>query len=101
MHGHEAEGIEGSHDITDIERLAKEIGINDAGAALALVEAFYPSARIPPKVRFGVEEIMERMATQPTGEAKDMLKSPAKRAGLKASQAQRRIKHRKGDDIER
>ncbi|MHB1529150.1 MAG: hypothetical protein ACYDDA_12950 [Acidiferrobacteraceae bacterium] len=95
------EGIEGSHDITDIERLAKEIGINDAGAALALVEAFYPSARIPPKVRFGVEEIMDRIANQPAGEAKDMLKSPAKRAGLKSSQAQRRIKHRKGDDIER
>ncbi len=56
------EGLEGSHDISDIEALADIAGIEDAQAALALVEAFYPSARIPPKVRFGVEEIMEKVA---------------------------------------
>lgn len=55
------EGIEGSHDISDIEALAEAAGIKDADAALALVEAFYPANRIPPKVRFGVEEIMERL----------------------------------------
>ena len=33
---------------------------------LALVEAFYPSFRIPPKVRFGVEEIMERVILRRT-----------------------------------
>ncbi len=95
------EGIEGSHDITDIELLVKEIGINDAAAALSLVEAFYPSARIPPKVRFGVEEIMERMANQPIVEAKNKLNSPAEHGGLKTSQPQRRTKPRKGGDIER
>ncbi len=52
------EGLEGSHDISDIEALADAAGIPDAEAALSLVEAFYPAARIPPKVRFGVEEIM-------------------------------------------
>ncbi|MHB1586375.1 MAG: hypothetical protein ACYCRH_06360 [Acidiferrobacteraceae bacterium] len=88
------EGIEGSHDITDIERLAKEIGVKDAGAALTLVEAFYPSARIPPKVRFGVEEIMDRITLQQAGEAKDKVKNPDRLTHSK-------IKPRKGDDIER
>ncbi len=57
-----AEGIDGSHDISDIEALADIAGIKDAVSALTLVEAFYPSSRIPPKVRFGLEEIMERVA---------------------------------------
>lgn len=56
------EGLDGSHDISDIESLADAAGIKDADTALSLVEAFYPSSRIPPKVRFGVEEIMERLA---------------------------------------
>lgn len=56
------EGLEGSHDISDIEALADIAGINDAGTALSLVEAFYPASRIPPKVRFGVEEIMEKVS---------------------------------------
>jgi len=58
------EGWDGSHDISDIEWLADEIGLRDAETALALVEAFYPPARIPAKVRFGVEEIMERIAAR-------------------------------------
>ena len=33
---------------------------------LALVEAFNPSSRIPPKVRFGVEEIVERVILRRT-----------------------------------
>jgi hypothetical protein len=57
-----AEGIERAHDISDIEALAQEAGIADAATALLLVEAFYPAARIPTKVRFGIEEIMENMA---------------------------------------
>ncbi len=56
-----AEGIDGSHDISDIEALAAIAEIPDAKSALELVEAFYPSGRIPPRVRFGVEEIMERV----------------------------------------
>lgn len=55
------EGLEGSHDISDIEALADAAHIVDAPAALALVQEFYPAARIPPKVKFGVEEIMERV----------------------------------------
>jgi hypothetical protein len=56
------EGIDGSHDISDIEALALVIGFKTPAEALTLVEAFYPSSRIPAKVRFGVEEIMERLA---------------------------------------
>ena len=55
------DGLDGSHDISDIGALADEACIKDAAEALSLVEAFYPAARIPPKVRFGVEEIMERV----------------------------------------
>ena len=57
-----AEGIDGSHDISDIRALAVEAKIRTVEEALSLVEAFYPAARIPPKVRFGVEEIMEQLA---------------------------------------
>ena len=55
------EGLQGSHDISDIVALADEADIKDAEEALSLVEAFYPAARIPPKVRFGVEEIMGKV----------------------------------------
>lgn len=60
------EGIAGSHDISDIEMLAEHAHIADANTALALVESFYPAGRIPAKVRFGVEEIMERVISRRT-----------------------------------
>ena len=56
-----AEGLEGSHDISDIEVLADVAEIKGVDDALELVEAFYPADRIPAKVRFGVQEIMERV----------------------------------------
>lgn len=55
------EGIDGSYDISDIDALADVAQIADANKALALVKAFYAAARIPSEVRFGVEEIMERV----------------------------------------
>ncbi|MDH4082091.1 MAG: DUF6036 family nucleotidyltransferase [Nitrospira sp.] len=64
------EGIEGSRDIADIEALADKIGVASTDAALALVEKFYPASRIPPKVRFGVEEIMERVLVKRKKDAK-------------------------------
>jgi len=60
------EVIDGSRDISDIAALADAAGIADADAAPALVEAFYPASRIPPKVRFGIEEIMERVGRRRT-----------------------------------
>ena len=62
-----AEGLDGSHDISEIEALAGIAGIASAREALGIVEQFYPAARIPPKVRFGVEEIMERVAARKGG----------------------------------
>lgn len=59
-----AADFEGGHDFADIDALSDLAGIRDVEAALSLVEAFYPAARIPPKVRFGVEEIMERVAAR-------------------------------------
>ncbi len=52
---------EGGHDVGDIEAMVEEAEINDLAHALAVVESFYPRAQIPAKVRFGVEEIMERV----------------------------------------
>ena len=64
------DGLDGSHDISDIEALATKIGFKTAAEALSLVEEFYPSSRIPPKVRFGVEEIMERLLAKPAARGK-------------------------------
>jgi hypothetical protein len=62
-----AEGLDGSHDISDIEILADIAKIADVKEALEIVEQFYPASRIPPKVKFGVEEIMERVLARRTG----------------------------------
>lgn len=62
-----AEGIDGSHDITDIEALADLAGIESAEEALGIVEQFYPASRIAPKVRFGIEEIMQRVLERREG----------------------------------
>ncbi len=51
-----------SGDIADIKTLASLAEIMDAGTALDIVASFYPAHLIPPKVRFGVEEIMETLA---------------------------------------
>ena len=59
------EGIDGSHDISDIEFLAKRIGVKTPEAAFSIIEGFYPASRIPAKVRFGVEEILERLFPVP------------------------------------
>lgn len=57
------EGINGSHDISDIEFLADHARVPDVEAALRLVESFYPANQIPAKARFGIEEIMQRVVT--------------------------------------
>lgn len=61
------EGIEGSHDISDIEALADVAQINNLAEALDLVQAFYPAGQVPAKVRFGVEEIMTRVQVRRDG----------------------------------
>jgi hypothetical protein len=55
------EGIDGSHDVSDIELLANKLGVKTPEEAFSIIEGFYPASRIPAKVRFGVEEIMSRL----------------------------------------
>jgi hypothetical protein len=69
------EGLDGSHDIADIQFLAKEIGIQNTEVALSLIEMFYPRSRIPAKVAFGVEEIMERIAQKTLPDVVEQAKS--------------------------
>jgi hypothetical protein len=53
---------EGPGDVADIERLVGLLGLSTAEAVLDVVEKYYPRGRIPPKTRFGVEELMGRLA---------------------------------------
>lgn len=55
------EGMNGSHDISDIKELASIMGISCPDDAFQIIEKFYPSNRISPKVAFGVAEILERI----------------------------------------
>lgn len=54
-------GVGDNGDIDDIRNLALEIDVADAQEALTLVASFYPQALLPPKVRFGIEEIFGRI----------------------------------------
>jgi len=56
------EGIEGSHDISDIKALAVAAGIKSADEALELITSFYPASKVPPKTLFGVQEIMQQLS---------------------------------------
>lgn len=50
-------GVETSQDIEDIRNLGGMLGIENAKQAIALVSRYYPADRLPPKTRFGLEEI--------------------------------------------
>jgi hypothetical protein len=50
-------GAEEKRDVDDIRRLGVLLGVRDADEALAIVTRFYPAGRLPPKTRFGLEEI--------------------------------------------
>ena len=50
-------GAEVSQDRSDIEMLAKVLGVVSAGQAIALVARYYPANRISSKTQFGIEEI--------------------------------------------
>ncbi len=53
-----------TQDVSDISALAGIAGIQTVDEALVLIEAFCARAQIPVKVRFGVEEIMQRLAAE-------------------------------------
>jgi hypothetical protein len=46
-----------AQDRSDIEGLARRIGVATAEQALDIVSRYYPLSRIPPKTHFGIEEI--------------------------------------------
>lgn len=50
-------GVEVTVDKSDILALAAAIGITTADRAIEIVASFYPQDRIPPKTRFGLEEM--------------------------------------------
>jgi len=52
-----AGGVEQKADIDDIRRLAGLLNIRSAAEAIQAVMRYYPAERLPPKTRFGLEEI--------------------------------------------
>lgn len=52
-----AGGVERSEDIEDIRRLGAMLGISGAGEAISVVTRYYPAGKLPPKTRFGIEEL--------------------------------------------
>lgn len=52
-----AAGVERSADIDDIRNLGTLLNIQTAEEALQAVMRYYPAQRLPPKTRFGIEEI--------------------------------------------
>ena len=52
-------GYGGADDIGDLKLLARALGIGSVGDALTLVERYYPAARVPPRTRFGLEELFD------------------------------------------
>jgi hypothetical protein len=53
-------GADETQDRSDIEALARHIGIDTAETALEIVAQYYPASRTSPKTQYGVEEIFER-----------------------------------------
>jgi hypothetical protein len=50
-------GVDDTQDRSDIEALARMIGIETAERALEIVSLYYPGSRISPKTQYGIEEI--------------------------------------------
>ena len=71
------EGVEGAQDIEDIRHLIRITNLKTVAEILELVENFYPRALIPPKVAFGVEEIMEKVSEDAENAAKERSEPPS------------------------
>ncbi|HWA90703.1 MAG TPA: hypothetical protein VG889_11745 [Rhizomicrobium sp.] len=50
-------GGEQAADVEDIRQLGALLGIASARDAIAAISRYYPAERLPPKTRFGIEEI--------------------------------------------
>jgi hypothetical protein len=53
-------GVDESRDRSDIESLARMVGVDTAEQAIEIVSRYYPQSRISPKTQYGVEEIFAR-----------------------------------------
>jgi hypothetical protein len=52
---------QGASDLDDIRFLMDRLGLREAEEVLALVAGYYPEERIPPKTRFAIEEICQKI----------------------------------------
>ncbi len=59
---------DGHNDVDDIKSLITEVGIGKKSELYDLVESYYPKHRIPPRVYYGMEQIMNEMAHGKSGE---------------------------------
>ena len=50
-------GADEKRDLDDIRMLGDALGVRNSTEALAIVSRYYPADRLPPKTRFGLEEI--------------------------------------------
>jgi hypothetical protein len=50
-------GADERRDVDDIRGLGDVLGVRTAAEALGIVSRYYPAERLPPKTRFGLEEI--------------------------------------------
>jgi hypothetical protein len=55
-------GADESQDRSDIEGLARKVGIVTAEQALDIVSQYYPLSKISPKTQYGVEEIFSGLS---------------------------------------
>lgn len=53
-----------SRDLEDVKCLVRHLGLQDAAAVLAVVEAYYPRGLIPVKTQYFVETAFEEMAAE-------------------------------------
>ena len=60
-----AGGAETNGDTDDVRRLGALLGIRSAADAIGFVARYYPRSRIPPKTRFGLEEIFGGRTEEP------------------------------------
>jgi len=60
-----AAGVDQSEDVDDIRRLGADLGIRNAAEAIAVVMRYYPAGKLPPKTRFGLEEIFGGVGNAP------------------------------------
>jgi hypothetical protein len=55
-------GVDETQDRSDIEALARKIGIATAEQALEIVSQYYPLSKILPKTQYGIEEIFSHFS---------------------------------------